>query len=586
MEALRDGILAFKQEPNEPLHEIWERYRTMVKDCPNNDMTEAMIQQTFYRGVNMTNQRVVNQLDGGNFMKMPYANACDILDEMADTSSAWQGRLTKAQLQQVQGTKQVNAMEGVNVMVNKRRQRGQQVQNNQDQYEQNGSDYNQDDSYDDQSEELLYANNYQALNTRPKGALPSDTVVNPKGGNNTGHAMVVTTRSGRGGDANTSNPKKIVSDDVVLHEYDEIQSNDENVNDGVRIDIDDNMEETQNDVNPSRENVIDIPKMVVTKAKAPLPRPPPPYPQRLEKKNNENQFKKFIEMMKRLSINVPLVEALEQMPGYAKFMKYLVTKKRSMNCETIKMTHQVSAIVHSMALKLEDPGAFTISCTIGSAYFAKALCDLGASINLMPSSVFKTLGIGKPRATSMRLQMADRTMKKPLGIIDDVLVRVDKFILRADFVILDCKVNYEVIVNDTSAMINMEDPLEAVLLNHEDDEKEGLVDSTLAVLQRRKKEIGWTLANIRETNLVLNWEKCHFMVEEGTVLVNKISKNGIEVDKAKIEVILILPPPTPVKGIRSFIGHAGFYRRFIKDFSKVVNPLCKLLEKDAKFVYN
>ncbi|XP_070003822.1 uncharacterized protein [Nicotiana sylvestris] len=108
------------------------------------------------------------------------------------------------------------------------------------------------------------------------------------------------------------------------------------------------------------------------------------------------------------------------------------------------MTHQVSAIVHSMAPKLEDPGAFTIPYTIGSANFAKALCDLEASINLMPYSVFKTLGIGQPRPTSMRLQMADRSMKWPLGIIDDVLVRVDKFILPADFVILDCEVDFEV----------------------------------------------------------------------------------------------------------------------------------------------
>ncbi|XP_070040435.1 uncharacterized protein [Nicotiana tomentosiformis] len=248
---------------------------------------------------------------------MPYANACDIFDEMADTSSVWQSQLAKAQLQQVQGTEQANAMEGVNIMVNKWRQRGQQVQKNQDQYEQSGSDYNQDDSYDDQSEEVLYANNYQD---------------------------------------------------------DEIQANDENVNNEVRIDIDENMGETQNDVNPSREHVIDIPEM----------------------------------MRKSLSINVPLVEALEQMSGYAKFMKDLVIKKRSMNCETIKMSHQ------------------------------------GASINLMPYAVFKKLGIGKPRATSMKLQMADRTMKRPLGIIDDVLVRVDKFILPADFVILDCEVDYEV----------------------------------------------------------------------------------------------------------------------------------------------
>ncbi|XP_070024620.1 uncharacterized protein [Nicotiana sylvestris] len=97
-----------------------------------------------------------------------------------------------------------------------------------------------------------------------------------------------------------------------------------------------------------------------------------------------------------------------------------------------------------MAPKLEDPGAFTIPCTIGSAYFAKSLCDLGASINLMPYSLFKTLGIGQPRPTSMRLQMEDQTMKRLLGIIDDVLVRFDKFILPADFVILDCEVNYEV----------------------------------------------------------------------------------------------------------------------------------------------
>ncbi|XP_070022317.1 uncharacterized protein [Nicotiana sylvestris] len=184
--------------------------------------------------------------------------------------------------------------------------------------------------------------------------------------------------------------------------------------------------------------------MVVPKAKAPLPRPPPPYPQRIVKQKNENQFRKFIDMMKSLSINVPLVEALEQIPGYAKFMKDLVTKKRSMDCETIKTTHQVSTIVHSMNPKLEDLGSFTIPCTIGSADFAKALCDLGASINLLSYSVFKTLGIGQLRATSMRLQMADRTMKRLLDIIADILVRVDKFILPADFVILDCKVDYEV----------------------------------------------------------------------------------------------------------------------------------------------
>ncbi|XP_070046139.1 uncharacterized protein [Nicotiana tomentosiformis] len=149
-------------------------------------------------------------------------------------------------------------------------------------------------------------------------------------------------------------------------------------------------------------------------------------------------------MMKSLSINVPLVEALEKMPGYEKFMKDLVIMKRSMNFETIKVTHQVSAIVHSLAPKLEDLGAFTTRCTIGSTKFSKALCDHGKSINLIPYLIFKTLGIGKPRPTSMRIQMADRTMKRQLGVIEDVLVRVDKFILPTDFIFLDCEVDYEV----------------------------------------------------------------------------------------------------------------------------------------------
>ncbi|KAM1543826.1 hypothetical protein ACFX1Z_013446 [Malus domestica] len=89
-----------------------------------------------------------------------------------------------------------------------------------------------------------------------------------------------------------------------------------------------------------------------------------------------------------------------------------------------------------------------------------------------------------------------------------------------------------------------------------------------------------------ETNLVLNWEKCHFMVKQGIVLGHIISKNGMEVDKSKIDLVRHLPSPTSVREVRSFLGHAGFYRRFIKDFSKVSQPLCRLLKKDVAFDFN
>ncbi|GJR98593.1 reverse transcriptase domain-containing protein [Tanacetum coccineum] len=94
------------------------------------------------------------------------------------------------------------------------------------------------------------------------------------------------------------------------------------------------------------------------------------------------------------------------------------------------------------------------------------------------------------------------------------------------------------------------------------------------------------LKRCEDTNLALNWEKSHFMVKEGIVLGHKISKKGIEVDKAKIDVISKLPHPTTVKGIRSFLGHAGFYRRFIKDFSKISRPMTHLLEKKTPFIFS
>nr|XP_016493467.1 PREDICTED: uncharacterized protein LOC107812809 [Nicotiana tabacum] len=137
------------------------------------------------------------------------------------------------------------------------------------------------------------------------------------------------------------------------------------------------------------------------------------------------------------------MDALREMPDYAKMMKDLMSRKFDFqDLSTITLTQTYNAVVAKpMAQKMSDSGSFTILCTIGSYAFAKALCDLGASINLMLLAVYTKLGIGRARPTSMLLQLADRTVKRPTGILDDVLVQVGKFVFPADFVILDCQVD-------------------------------------------------------------------------------------------------------------------------------------------------
>ncbi|XP_060972168.1 uncharacterized protein LOC115696816 [Cannabis sativa] len=177
-----------------------------------------------------------------------------------------------------------------------------------------------------------------------------------------------------------------------------------------------------------------------------LQKPPPPFPQRFKKQQDDGQFWRFLDVLKQLHINIPLVEALEQMPTYVKFLKDILTKERRLGeFETVALTEGCSAMLKSkIPPKLKDPGSFTIPISIRGRDVGRALCDLGASINFMPMSIFRKLGIGEARPTTVTLQLADRSMAHPEGKIEDVLVQVDKFIFLPDFIILDYEADREV----------------------------------------------------------------------------------------------------------------------------------------------
>ena len=133
------------------------------------------------------------------------------------------------------------------------------------------------------------------------------------------------------------------------------------------------------------------------------------------------------------------MDALESMPSYVKFMKKILENKKKLGeYETIALTEECRTVLQKkLPPKLQDPGSFSIPFSIGNSVSSKTLCDLGASINLMPLSMFKRLKLKEEKRMTVTLQLADRTYKHPLGVYENVLVKVDKFIFLKDFVIFD-----------------------------------------------------------------------------------------------------------------------------------------------------
>ena len=166
---------------------------------------------------------------------------------------------------------------------------------------------------------------------------------------------------------------------------------------------------------------------------------PPPFPQALRGKKEATQQAGILEVLRQVKVNIPLLDLINQVPAYAKFLKDLCTIKKGLGIEKKAfLTEHVSALIQSKyPVKYKDPGSPTIPVNIGGNCINKALLDLGASVNLMPYSVYMQLGLGELKPTTITLSLADRSVKIPKGIVEDVLVKIDKFYYPVDFVVLD-----------------------------------------------------------------------------------------------------------------------------------------------------
>ncbi|GJX36443.1 reverse transcriptase domain-containing protein [Tanacetum coccineum] len=473
------------------------------------------------------------------------------------------------------------------------------------------------------------------------------------------------------------------------------------------------------------------------------------YPQRLRKEKMEAQYEKFLDMIRAVRINVPLIDVLAKMPNYEKFLKELVNNKHKIKqISAAFLSDESSAMIQNkVSPKLRDPESFPIPCNFNKIFSCNALANLGASINLMPYSLYVKLSLKTLKPTKMSIRLADRSFQYPVGIAENMLVEVGKFTFPADFVILemeeDSKVplilgrpflhtadavvrvkqkqlnlgvgtermifnidsvmkhSYsnddtcfsidvidEILEEDFDALLDegskilhsiegtlLEDeifaefdefiamttdensdsesdtedpPFKKITINTDykiktsleepptDLELKPLPDNLeyvfleepsflpviissqlskekknklISVFKKHKQAFAWKTTDIlgiiypiadspwvshihcvpkKGGITVVTNENDELVptrtITEGIVLGHKVSSAGLEVDKAKINVISKLPPL--IKGVRSFLRHACFYRHFIKDFSKIDRPITKLLEKDTPFEFN
>ncbi|KAM1087986.1 hypothetical protein ACFX2B_013322 [Malus domestica] len=263
---------------------------------------------------------------------------------------------------------------------------------------------------------------------RENGKLPSTTVVNPKGGFETANAIML--RSGKEVGAGPTPPKSGPKEDETL------ESEEENPKQPTA-----KVEQPlpQATIDPKSSNPSTLGKKGPSSVTSNIIPPNVPFPSRFLQSKNEEEEKDVLETFRKVQVNIPLLDAIKQIPKYAKFLKKLcTTRKRIREKEVVHVSENVSAMLQrKLPPKCKDPGSFTIPCVIGNTRFEHAMLDLGASINVMSYSVYASMNLGKLKNDGVIIQLADRSNAYPKGVLEDVLVQVDHLIFPADFYVLD-----------------------------------------------------------------------------------------------------------------------------------------------------
>ncbi|CAN6576829.1 unnamed protein product [Malus baccata var. baccata] len=262
---------------------------------------------------------------------------------------------------------------------------------------------------------------------RDPGQLPNSTIPNPKGGFES--AKAITLRSGKEVGAGSTSKTGHNEDELLeLEEEASQQPTAKVVPPLPQVPMVPNLP----NLSPKGKNVSNSVHTNVFPSNV-------PFPSRFMQTKKEEAEKDILETFRKVQVNIPLLDAIKQVPRYAKFLKELcTTRKRMSTKEVVKVGENVSAILQrKLPPKCKDPGSFTIPCVIGNTRFESAMLDLGASINVMPYSIYASMNLGALKNDGVIIQLADRSNAYPKGVLEDVLVQVNHLVFSADFYVLE-----------------------------------------------------------------------------------------------------------------------------------------------------
>ncbi|GAV62969.1 hypothetical protein CFOL_v3_06491, partial [Cephalotus follicularis] len=380
-------------------HESWERLKDLIRKCPHHAVPKWQLVQCFYDGLTTQNRQMVDASCGGTFMHKNEDEAWKLFESLSENSLHHLSSRIESPAMEIQkkgGIYEVSQFETIKAKV---------------------------DILSQKLDKVLTIGMLPTQSTQTSTAHEACALCA-----NSAHYMII-----EGTQETISNPNPI-------HEKNPEESVSSESGEKETI----GQSETEvTKASTSKESEQKGKEKDITFAtpKAPFPeclRSPslvPPFGKKL------SRMDEMMELFKQVQINLPLLDAIRQVPAYAKFLKDLCTTKRKLKThipKTVHLTEQVSAVLsNKLPPKLKDPGSPLISCKIGNLQLERALLNLGASVNILPSSVYDHFGFGELKPTEVTLQLADRSLKIPKGFIEDVLVKVDEFCFPVDFLVLD-----------------------------------------------------------------------------------------------------------------------------------------------------